>query len=99
MAVVITVAEFAAALRLSDDAAELAEATRLLQYATVAVVERAPNAPDVVHSEACIRLGAFMFDRPNADRRAGWSNAIRQSGAGSILQPYRQSPVTTDADA
>ena len=99
MPVTITVAELAAALRLTDDAAELAEASRLLAYSSEAVVRHAPDASDLAHSEACIRLSAYLYDRPTAGLGSGWSNALRNSGAASLLQPYRQSPVATDATA
>ena len=42
MAVTLTAAQLVAALRLSDSPEELAEATRLLAYATEAVTKYAP---------------------------------------------------------
>ena len=93
MAVTVTAAELVTALRLGDTAAELAEVTRLLAYATEAVTTWAPLAPDLAQTEACIRLAAYQFDRPTAGRGAGWSNALRNSGAGAILASFRQSPV------
>ena len=46
MAVTITVEGLRAALRLNDTPEETAEVTRLLAYATEAVVQAAPDAPD-----------------------------------------------------
>ena len=89
MAVDLTVAQLAAALRLSDSAEETAEATRLLAFATAAVVKHAPAAPDVVHNEAAIRLAGYLFDMPNAGRGAGYADSLRNSGAAAILLPYR----------
>ena len=57
MAVTMTITELAAALRLSDSPEELAETTRLLAYASEAVVKHVSEAPDVVHNEAVRRLG------------------------------------------
>ena len=44
MAVTLTVEELKNALRLGDSPEELAEATRLLAYASEAVVKHAPSA-------------------------------------------------------
>ena len=44
MAVTLTAAELRAALRLGDTAQELSQATRLLGYATEAVVKHAPGS-------------------------------------------------------
>ena len=66
MAVNLTVAQLAAALRLGDSAEETAEATRLLAYASEAVVKQAPGATDTAHDEAAVRLAGYLFDQPNA---------------------------------
>ena len=89
MAVTRTAAELAAALRLGDSTEETAEATRLLAFATAAVTKHAPDAPDVVHNEAVVRLASYLFDMPNAGRGAGYADALRNSGAAAILLPYR----------
>ena len=87
--VTLTVEQLAAALRLGNSTEETAEATRLLAYATEAVARYAPNAPDATSNEAAIRLAAYLFDMPNAGRGVGYANALRNSGAQSILIPYR----------
>ena len=89
MAVTLTQAELSAALRLSDTAAEIAEATRLLAYATQTVTKNAPSAPDVVHNEAVIRLAGYLFDQPFAARGAAFEHSLRNSGAARMLLPYR----------
>ena len=89
MAVTITVQALAAALRLGDSTEEAAEATRLLAYATEAVTKHAPDAPDVVHDEAAIRLAGYLYDQPNAGRGVVHADALRNSGARAILLPYR----------
>ena len=66
MAVSITAAELAAALRLGDSAEETAEATRLLAYATEAVGKHVKTAPDVVHNEAVRRVAGYLYDMPEA---------------------------------
>ena len=89
MAVTITVAELAAALRLGDSAEEVAEATRLLAFATETVQKHAPDAPAVVQNEAVVRLSGYLFDQPLATRASGFANALRNSGAARMLLAYR----------
>ena len=89
MAVTLTVVQLRDALRLGASTTEMAEATRLLAYATAAVTKHAPDAPDAVQDEAVIRLAAYLFDQPTAGRYTGHANALRNSGAASILLPYR----------
>ena len=88
MAITLTVAQLSAALRVGDSAEETAEATRLLAYASAAVTQHAPLAPDVVQDEAVVRLASYEFDRPTASRGDSYANAMRNSGAGRILLPY-----------
>ena len=89
MAVTMTAVELAAALRLGDSAEELAEVTRMLGYATEAVVQYAPLASDVAHTEAARRLCGYLYDQPEAGRGDAYSNALRNSGAGRMLLPFR----------
>ena len=89
MAVTATLADLRGALRIGDSTEETAELTRLLAYTTEAVTRFAPDAPDVVHNEAAIRLTGYLYDRPNAPRGAAYSDALANSGAGAILLPYR----------
>ena len=94
MAVTLTAAQLSAALRLGDTTEETAEATRLLSYATEAVVKHAPGStaapvPDAVHNEAVVRLSGYLFDMPNAGRGTMHADALRNSGARAILLPYR----------
>ena len=99
MAVTLTAAALRDALRLGDTAEETAEATRLLAYATVAVTKHAPDAPDVVHNEAAIRLGAYLYDQPNAGRGAAFADTLRNSGAAAALLPYRIHRAGSTSDA
>lgn len=89
MAITLTAAELAAALRMGDAPEETAEATRLLAYATEAVTKHAGDAPDTAQNEASIRLAGYLYDQPFAPRGDGHSAALRNSGAASILSPYR----------
>ena len=101
MAVTLTVAELRAALRLTDSAEETAEATRLLAYASEAVVKHAPDAPDVAHNEAVRRLAGYLYDQPEASRGDAYGNALRNSGAARMLLPYRihRAGYASDGDA
>ena len=89
MAVSLSVNALLAALRLGDTTAEVEQATRLLAYATAAVTKNAPEAPDVIQDEAVVRLAGYLFDQPFTGRGALFANAGRNSGAWSILLPYR----------
>ena len=93
MALTLTPAGLSAAIRLGDSPEETAEATRLLGYVTAAITQHLgtsfEGAPEAVVDEAAIRLGAYLFDMPNAGRGLSYANAGRNSGAWTILLPYR----------
>lgn len=89
MAVNVTVAELAGALRVGDSTQETTEMSRLLAYTTEAVTRHAPEAPSVVANEAAIRLAGYLYDMPDASRYAGHGDPLRNSGAARILLPYR----------
>ena len=89
MAITISVTELLAALRLGSSAEETAEATRLLSYASEAVTQHAASAPDIVQNESVRRLAGYLFDQPEASRSGAYANALRSSGAGRMLLPYR----------
>ena len=99
MAITLSVAQLAAALRLGDTAEETAEATRLLAYATAAVFKHAPEAPDVIQNEAVVRLAGYLFDQPTASRGDAYANAMRNSGAGRMLLPWVEHRLGPTADA
>ena len=99
MAVSITLADFRNALRLGNTEEETAEATRLLAVASEMVTKHAPNAPDVIHGEAAIRAGSYLFDQPPAERSSSFANALRNSGAAALLLPYRIHRAGTVAEA
>ena len=88
MAVTLTAAQLAAAMRVGDSAEEMAEVERLLAYGTEAVQRHGPAAPDAVHNEAVVRLCGYLFDQPLASRRDAFANAIRNSGAARMMLPY-----------
>ena len=93
MALTLTQAELSAAIRLGDSAEENAEAARLLAFATEAITRHLGDAyettPEAIVNEAGIRLAAYLFDMPNAGRGLSFANAGRNSGAWTILLPYR----------
>ena len=99
MAVTLTVAQLAAAMRVGDSAEELAEVTRLLAYASEAVIRHAPDAPDTAHDESAIRLAAYLFDQPNAGRGVSYAHAGRNSGAWALLLPWRVHRAGSTAEA
>ena len=93
MAVTITAADLAAALRVGSTAEETLEVTRLLAYCTETISKHLgaayAAAPEVIVNEAVIRLAGYQFDRPYAPRGMGYAKALANSGAGAILLPYR----------
>ena len=93
MPVTLTQAQLSDALRLTDSTEEIAEAARLLSYATVAVSRHLGDSysttPDAVLDEATIRLAGYLFDQPNAGRGLMYADALRSSGAAMILLPFK----------
>ena len=93
MAVDITALQLASAMRIGDGTTALEEPTstlvsRVLATATEMVTDYAPDAPDAIHNEACIRLAGFLFDAPpGASQR--FTNPFQDSGAQSLLARYR----------
>ena len=90
MAVTLSIIELLDAIRVGHTAAEMAQGSRLRDYATTAVLRYAPSAPDVVHDEAAILIAGYLFDKPTAQGGAGFAAAGRNSGAWSALNPYRK---------
>ena len=93
MSVSVTDMELASALRIGDGVTALIEPTltlvnRVLATATEMVTNYAPDAPDAIHNEACIRLAGFLFDAPpGASQR--FTNPMQDSGAQALLARYR----------
>ena len=88
MAVTIKRKALCDALRLGNSDAEMAEATRLLAYSTTAVTRHVAICPDEIHNESVIRLSSYLFEQP-IGRGLAYANALRNSGAASIMAPYR----------
>ena len=103
MAVTLTQAELSAAIRLGDSAEEVAEATRLLAFTTEAISRHLGDAyegaPEAIVNEAAIRLAGYLFDQPNAGRGLAFANAGRNSGAWTMLLPYRVHRAGTTGEA
>ena len=89
MPVTITADALRDALRLEATGEETAEVTRLRTYATEAVGKYAPDAPEATANEAVIRLAGYLLDAPTAGRGSSYANVLHNSGAASILAPYR----------
>lgn len=93
MAVMITVGDLAAAIRVGTSASETTEVTRLLNYGIAAVSrflgDAYEDAPEAVVNEAVIRLAGYLYDMPDAGRGVGFAEPLRNSGALSIIAPYK----------
>ena len=101
MAVTISSLALAAALRAGDGTTALTEPlsgviVRLLGAATALVEGYAPNAPESVQDEAVVRLAGWMYD---AIPGRTWASAMGQSGAQSILSPWRSRRARNIEDA
>ena len=92
MAVTLTAAQLAAAIRVGDTAEEAAEVERLLAYATEVLTTHLAGAfavtPDAIANEATVRLAAFLYDQPTVGRGDSFAFALRSSGAARMLLPY-----------
>ena len=89
MAVTITAAELATAIRVGDTPEETAQVERLLATATALVLRHAPDAPGAIHAEATVRVAGYLFDMPQAGRGSGYADVLRNSGARSLCLPWR----------
>ena len=89
MAVRATVSDVIRSIRAVDSVDVRAEIEGLLAYASTEVSRIAPGAGYRVHDRAAIAIVGYLYDRPTAGRGLAYSNAIRNSGAGAMLSPYR----------
>ena len=89
MALTITVAELAAAIRVTADATappsepQLAILHRQLRTAEAEIEGYAPDAPDDTKDEAAIRMVGYLYDAPAASRTQ--QNAFLLCGARALL--------------
>ena len=94
MAITISATQVAAAIRAGNSTEELTEIGRLLAVATKQIEtylgDQFANAPEVIVNEASVRIVGYLYDRPFAARGAAYANALRNSGAGATLLPYRK---------
>ena len=99
----MTVTDLAAALRLGDgvnapDAPIRDILTRLMSVGTARAEKYAPEAPDDVTDEAVIRFCAYLFDQPTSAAGIGYSAAWRNSGAASLLSPWKVRRLGRESD-
>ena len=93
MAFTITDNELAVALRITTDpdtdpdAAIKTTLQFLIATAKAHILHYAPAAPDAVHDGSLVRLVGFLYDVDATDRVA--LNPLMNSGAASMLQPWR----------
>ena len=96
MAVNITEADLAAALRVGSSVEETAEVTRLLAYCTEAISKHLgaayEDAPEVIVNEAVIRLAGYQYDRPYAPRGTGIREGPGELWSGSDPASVPRSP-------
>ena len=92
LAVTLTTAALAAAIRVGDSAEELAEVTRIHAYVAEVLAKHLGSAfdatPDAIVNEAAVRLCGFLYDQPTVSRGDSFAFALRSSGAARMLLPY-----------
>ena len=102
MAVTLSLDDYRAALRISDTSSSSPIGLvleRISRTATVMVEAYAEDAPAPLQDEAAARLAGWLFDTDPSGRMFGGPSAMRSSGAGAILSPYRdrRAPVVEPA--
>ena len=101
--VTITVDDLAVAMRLGSTTEELAQATRLRDFAITTFAQHLGAqyqlTPVNVLNEACVRFCAYLYDAPHTARGDGFANALRFSGAARFLLPYRLHAAGTIGEA
>ena len=97
MAVTLTIAQLARALRLHTDATTdppdpiYSEVERVLQTATEIVTsETIDGTPDRLHNEGVIRVAGYLYSPPSTTDPGTPINIFRASGAQAFLHRYRQ---------
>ena len=91
MAVNLTVAQLRNAVRVDDSTSETERLTAMLETATAMVNNYAPESdvPAAIGNEAVIRIVGYLYDSPQASRNSAYANAMRNSGASTLLAPYK----------
>lgn len=93
MAIDITVAALAEAMRVGDEPEETAEVTRLRDYSILAISTHLGDAyedtPAIAVNMATSLLTVFFYDKPTVSTGVGLANAMKFSGATRVLLPYR----------
>jgi len=92
MAVTISAAEVAVAIRAATDANEVPGPVAtvlnfLVPAASAILLRHAPDAPDAIHDAALIRLAGWLYDADPTDRRL--ADALTVSGAAQLLAQWR----------
>ena len=90
----VTVVQLAAAMRLGDGVADVAEPlasilSRFLGVSEAWISIEAEDAPDAVKDEATIRFSSYLYDAPVAPGQ-GYANAWRNSGAAALVSRWHE---------
>ena len=97
MVVTISRPKICEAIRAGDSAEEMAAVTRLTATAKALIERYAPDAPTAICNEACIRVVGYLYDMLTAPSGTAYANALRNSGAASLLLPWRAHRVGSTA--
>ena len=87
----VTVADLLEAIRVEQNAPNEKAVTRTQGAVTALVEKYAPDAPDAVKDQAVVQCVGYIWDSPaSAPARMNFSNALHNSGAASLLAPWRE---------
>lgn len=100
MAITLTLAQFAAAIRAGDGTNEPTGAEKIAIEGTFEAVKQvvndiAPTAPEAVANEAVVRAGGYLYDAPEGQG----GDFMTRSGARSLLKEYVHRSLQFGLDA
>ena len=87
----VSIADLLEAIRVEDSQANQKAVMRIKKTVEAVIEQYAPNAPDTVKDQACIMAAGYIWEAPAAaPARMNFSNALQNSGAASLLAPWRE---------
>ena len=87
----VSIYELLEAIGLESSAATQKTVMRIKKAAETLIESYAANAPDTVKDQACIMMTGYIHEAPaSAPARMNFSNALQNSGAASLLAPWRE---------
>ena len=95
----LSVEQLATAIRAGTSDQETEVLTRLLAVGIAIVEKTAPNAPEDVRDQATVRLVGYLLDAPNTPAGIALADALTNSGAYSLLFPWKEARAASFGEA